>query len=75
LFARFAADSLARLTAARTEPFSVGKIVFHYFAREVSGKRPTTPTAATMFVNDDGRFIDCFMFRYMVEQLVGLEEW
>ena len=75
LFARFAADSLARLAAARAQPFSVGKIVFHNFAGEVSGKRSTTATAAAMFVNDDGGFIHCFMFRHMVEQLVGLEQW
>ena len=75
LFARFAADSLACLSAARAQPFSVDKIVFHNFAREVSGKRSTTATAAAMFVNDDWGFIHCFVFRHMGEQLVGLEQW
>jgi hypothetical protein len=28
-----------------------------------------------MFVNDDGGFIDCFVLRHMVEQLVRLEQW
>ncbi len=28
-----------------------------------------------MFVNDDWRFIRCFMFRHMVKKLVGLEQW
>ena len=75
LFARFAADSLACLSAARAQPFSVGEIVFHRFAREVSRKRSTTSTTAAMLVNDDRGFIHCFMFRKMVEQLVGLEQW
>jgi hypothetical protein len=75
LFARFAADPLSRLPAARAQSFGVDEIVFHNFAREVIGKRPTTATAATMLVNGDWGFIHCFMFRYMVEQLVGLEQW
>ncbi len=37
LFARFATDSLSCLSAARAQSFSVGKIVFHNFAREVIG--------------------------------------
>jgi hypothetical protein len=75
LLARFATDSLSRLTAARALSFRIGKIVFHNFPGEVIGKRATTATAAAMFVNDDWRFIHYFMFRKMVEQLVRLEQW
>jgi hypothetical protein len=74
LFARFAADSLSRLATARAQPFRIGKIVFHNLAREVIGKKSTPATTAAMFVNDDRRFIDCFVLRKIVEQLIGLKQ-
>ncbi|QDT73659.1 hypothetical protein I41_28490 [Lacipirellula limnantheis] len=54
LLARLAADSLSRLTAARTGLVDVSQVVVHKFAGQVIGKWSTT-AASTNVLTDDQR--------------------